>query len=100
MKNISLFMKSIITLAMICIMSVQSNAQWTKIVANAPHSNYGVMLLMSDGRVLCHTTAGTVGDIYDILTPDIHGSYINGTWSSSAESHVWRYAFASQVLMD
>lgn len=77
-----------------------SGGTWTNVTTLAPHDNFGVCFLLSDGRVLCHSTGGVVGDIYDILTPDIHGSYSNGTWSQSAESHRWRFDFSSAVLKD
>src|SRR5690348_15387240 len=73
---------------------------WTALTSPSHYGNNGVCLLLSDGRVLCHTGAVSTGDIYDILTPDIHGSYINGTWSVSAQSQRWRYAFSSDVLKD
>ncbi|MDE3182231.1 MAG: T9SS type A sorting domain-containing protein [Bacteroidota bacterium] len=73
---------------------------WTKVTALAPDANYGISILLSDGRVLCHTDSGSTGDIYDILTPDSHGSYINGTWSQSTQSHRKRFAFSSDVLQD
>ena len=75
---------------------------WAKVTTLAPHNNFGVCLLLSDGRVLCHSdgTPQNLGDIYDILTPDDQGSYINGTWSQSAESHRWRFDFSSDVLQD
>ena len=34
------------------------------------------------------------------LTPDIHGSYVNGTWTSLAPMHYPRQYFASDVLVD
>lgn len=83
--------------------TLQSTAavgSWTSLTNLSPHSNDGACLLLSDGRVLCHSSAVTSGDIYDILTPDIHGSYINGTWSQSAVSQRQRYAFSSEVLQD
>lgn len=77
-----------------------SGGIWTPVASLAPHYNFGVNLLLSDGRVLCHSSGGITGDIYDILTPDINGSYINGTWSQSAESQRWRLFFSSDVLKD
>lgn len=31
---------------------------WTRVTASAPHTNGGVMLVLSDGTVLCKTYAG------------------------------------------
>src|ERR1700761_4100949 len=60
---------------------------WTPVNATAPHYNEGEMLLLSDGTVLCKTSSGGndgIGNTWDKLTPDSHGSYINGTWSTIA----------------
>ncbi|MBL0181698.1 MAG: hypothetical protein IPP96_05135 [Chitinophagaceae bacterium] len=74
---------------------------WTPVTATAPHPNYGVMLLLSDGRVMCKGNEGAgYGKLWDILTPDIHGSYINGTWSTTAAMTDDRLFFSSQVLKD
>src|SRR5256885_15001228 len=69
--------------------TVQVHAQGTltPLTQLAPDPNNGVMLLMTDGTVICHTTnVGYLGDvsIFDRLTPDSTGSYINGTWSQIA----------------
>ncbi|MEO8769019.1 MAG: BNR-repeat neuraminidase N-terminal domain-containing protein [Ferruginibacter sp.] len=76
---------------------------WTPVAATAPHDNHGVMLLLSDGSVICHSNAGGAdgnGTLWDKLTPDIHGSYINGTWSTTAPMNDTRLFFSSQVLKD
>jgi Kelch motif len=60
-------------------------------------------LLLTDGTVIAH--AGSTADWYK-LTPDINGSYVNGTWSQIASLPVingTQYAplyFASAVLPD
>src|SRR6478609_1028250 len=44
---------------------------WKHLPRLAPHYNFGGMLLLSDGTVLCKSGAGGVyGTIYDRLTPD------------------------------
>jgi len=76
---------------------------WTKVTATAPHANHGVMLLLSDGSVICHTNSGGTdgnGTLWDKLTPDATGSYINGTWSTTAPMIDTRLFFSSQVLKD
>ncbi|MEI6815183.1 MAG: T9SS type A sorting domain-containing protein [Bacteroidota bacterium] len=76
---------------------------WTPVAALAPHPNMGITLLLSDGSVMCKTNAGGsdgIGTIWDILKPDIHGSYVNGTWSSTSPMVRSRYAFSSDVMMD
>ena len=75
---------------------------WVPVAATAPHYNEGVMLLLTDGSVLCKTSSGGTGDgtVWDRLTPDSHGSYIHGTWSTIAPMHDERLYFSSQVLTD
>ncbi len=78
------------------------NAQtgtWSMVAAPAPHPNMGVCLLMPDGTVICHNTSGGgEGRGWDRLTPDIHGSYANGTWDTIAAMINDRLFFSSQVL--
>jgi hypothetical protein len=76
---------------------------WTKVTATAPHANHGVMLLLSDGTVMCHTNSGAAdgnGNLWDKLTPDATGSYVNGTWTTTAPMADTRLFFSSQVLKD
>ena len=76
---------------------------WSPLTNQSPDLNYGVMLLLSDGSLICKTISGgndTIGNVWDKLTPDIKGSYINGTWSTIAPMHDTRLYFASQVLKD
>lgn len=76
---------------------------WVPINAIAPDYNAGGLVLLSDGTVLCKTSSGGsdgYGNIYNKLTPDIHGSYINGTWSTIAPMHDTRLYYSTQVLMD
>src|SRR4051812_2199020 len=94
-------MKQIFKLSMLLIFlsfSMRGNAQWTQLTNNALDANNGQLILLSDGRVLCHTNNEPSGDIYDILTPAANGSYVNGTWSRSSQSNQWRYSFPSQML--
>jgi hypothetical protein len=79
---------------------------WTPLTNPPPFGTPGTMLLESDGTVLVHnepdndTTGGT--NEWWKLTPDSHGSYIDGTWSQIASmpaSYTPLY-FASAVLPD
>ncbi|HXI83446.1 MAG TPA: kelch repeat-containing protein [Verrucomicrobiae bacterium] len=70
---------------------------WTALAHNAPGS-VDLMLLLSDGTVMAQQ-AGVSSSWYR-LTPDIHGSYVNGTWTTLAAMHDARLYFASQVLKD
>lgn len=83
--------------------SIINEGLWTQVTATAPHANHGVMLLLSDGTVMCHSSSGGAdgnGTLWDKLTPDINGSYINGTWSTTAPMNDTRLFFSSQVLKD
>ena len=96
----------VMTAAIIGLSAGQASAQigtWTKVKTLAPDPNNGGMLLMTDGSVICHTsTGGTQGDgtIWDRLTPDSTGSYVNGTWSQIAPMTQERFSFSSEVLRD
>ena len=83
--------------------TIVQTGTWTPVAATAPHDNLGLMLLLSDGTVICHTSSGGSdgdGTVWDKLTPNINGSYVNGTWSSIAAMHDTRLFFSSQVLKD
>ena len=58
-------------------------------------------LLLTDGGVLVQN-AGPFGQDAKIfkLTPDIHGSYVNGTWTELASKPFISYAAAQAVLAD
>src|SRR6202451_4571630 len=82
---------------------------WTP-MTNAPPVSFGAMWLLTDGRILLHeepncsgsTCKGKDYTAWYTLTPDINGSYINGTWTQVA-SLPNGYAplyFASAVLQD
>jgi hypothetical protein len=72
---------------------------WTALTNSAPRYNEGVCLLMTDGTVICHTSHGGIyGTGWDRLTPDIHGSYANGTWDTITPMYHDRLYFAAQVL--
>ena len=86
-------------------MTAQSNAvgTWIPVTATAPGQSGGGLILLSDGSVLCKSYSGGtdgLGNIWNKLTPDIHGSYANGTWSSIAPMIDTRLYFSSQLLMD
>jgi Kelch motif len=63
--------------------------------------NGGTMLLLTDGTVLLNECSGGYGtERWWKLTPDVHGSYVNGSWTQAASSHFGRKYFASAVLAD
>ena len=96
--------KAVLLLFCVTVVFSQANGQgtWRAVATTAPHYNAGVMLLLTDGTVICKTSSGgtSEGTRWDRLTPDIHGSYINGTWTTIAAMHDERLYFSSQVLPD
>ena len=62
---------------------------------HSPGGSINVLLLLSDGTVLAQNTDSIR---WYHLTPDIHGSYINGTWSLFSSMHYTRLYFSSDVL--
>src|SRR5580704_10283197 len=92
----------IFLLSTFCFYLSPVNAQtgtWTALTNSSIYPNQGEMLLLTDGTVICDNGNGIgYGTGWDKLTPDIHGSYVNGTWSSIADMNYDRFAFSSQVL--
>ncbi len=88
------------------IFSSKINAQgtWSAVNNLAPNYNGGVMLLLTDGSVIVKTYYGgigiTPGTTWNKLTPDVTGSYKNGTWSTIAAMLNDRLYFSSWVLND
>jgi hypothetical protein len=75
-----------------------------QVIANAPSFNPGAMLLLTDGTLLVQDQGVNNGgtNAWWKLTPDITGSYVNGTWSQVA-SLIAKYQplyFADAVLPD
>jgi hypothetical protein len=66
-------------------------------IANKPGFGASNMLLLTDGSVMCQQQGGAQ---WKKLTPDSHGSYVNGTWSNLAPMHWTRRYYASAVLKD
>ncbi len=103
-KTLFLEISCIIMLLSIFNNHCQAQGTWTQVTATAPHQNVGGFMVLSDGSVLCKSNSGGTptgdGNLWDKLTPDIHGSYINGTWSTIAAMQRTRIFFSSQMLMD
>jgi hypothetical protein len=75
-----------------------SASSWSSVVPGAINPTVTLMLLLPDGTVMA-AAANTSSNWYR-LTPDSHGSYINGTWSNLAPMHYARDFFSSAVLQD
>lgn len=76
---------------------------WTPVAKLAPSASGGVMLLLTDGSVMCKSSSGGgdgVGNVWNKLTPDRNGSYVNGVWAALAPMADTRLYFSSQVLKD
>src|SRR5579859_6212578 len=60
------------------------------------------LLLLSDGTVMAAAIApgADAGNKWYRLTPDSHGSYAAGKWSTLPSMHDTRFAYSSAVLRD
>lgn len=79
--------------------AMAANGQgWTPLVNKPAVDSIQLMVLMTDGSVMVHT----FDDIqtWVKLTPDVKGSYINGTWATLGKMITPRLYFASQVLQN
>ncbi len=90
----------------LCVAFGVANAQtWTR-VSNPPPVNVGAMLMLTDGTVIAHQENDQNGNVATLawykLTPDINGSYVNGTWSeiASLPTGYGPLFFGSAVLPD
>jgi hypothetical protein len=66
-------------------------------LTNQPTFNASTMLLLNDGRVMCQESGGVR---WWSLSPDIHGSYINGAWQQLAPMAHTRLYYGSAVFAD
>jgi hypothetical protein len=68
-------------------------------LTHQPPDGAGVPFLLTDGTVLVQ---GNNDSDWWKLTPDIHGNYVNGTWTqvASLPQNYSPYAFASAVLVN
>jgi hypothetical protein len=64
-----------------------ASVRWTKLT-NQPAFDTDSANLLTDGRVLVHQYNSAN---WWILTPDINGSYVNGTWSAAGSNaeYLW-----------
>lgn len=93
-----------ISLMLICLtLSAHAAGTWTALVRQtpniSPNGNPELMLLLSDGTVMVENDpTGSGGTNWFRLTPDSHGSYVNGTWSLRAPMVYSRAGCASDIL--
>lgn len=88
----------ILTTLFSAVSTSMATGTWTTLQNLAP-GNVELMLLLSDGTVMAREARTNSGAWYR-LTPDVHGSYINGTWSTLAPMNFTREFFSSAVLKD
>jgi len=69
---------------------------WLPLTDPAPAS-IDLLILLSDGTVMAHAFFATN---WYRLTPDSHGSYPNGAWTTIASMHDTRLYYSSDVLRD
>jgi hypothetical protein len=94
-----------IVIALILSSALIQAQQWQGLV-NPPPTEIGAILLLTDGTVIGHEEPDTVETLATVnwykLTPDINGSYVNGTWSQIAPlpTDYCPLYFGSAVLPD
>lgn len=70
-----------------------ASGTWTAL-GTAPPVSVNEALVLSDGTILTDNGSGQCAR----LTPDIHGSYINGTWTQAASMNFSRLFFSTELL--
>src|SRR5580692_2996134 len=75
-----------------------TSASWAPLANLPPGGSVINMLLLTDGTVI--TQSGDDGQHWFKLTPDAHGSYVNGTWTLLAPMSMPRLYFTTNVLQD
>ena len=92
--------KFVLTVVMVLsVVSGTALAQTLKTLKNQPPDGVGLPFQLTDGTVMVQ---GNAGNDWWKLTPDINGSYVNGTWKQLATlpSNYDPYAMSSAVLAD
>ncbi len=90
---------------MVAVSATISAQTWTPL-ANKPKigtTEVGIqmMMLLPDGTVMAQQTPGSgTSSAWFRLTPDIHGSYVNGTWTQLASMNQQRLFYSSVVLQN
>src|ERR1035441_2549043 len=86
---------------LLCLLAAFASGQsWTPVAQPYPGSGAGAAFLLTDGTVMIHQEQSS-DDAWYKLTPDINGSYANGTWSAAASIPFYSpLFFGSAVLPD
>jgi len=106
--NLLLLMKKhlLIFISILCISSYSSaQSTWNTLTNQSPDYSAGLMILLTNGTVMCLTSdsSGMVsqdGNTWDLLTPDSTGSYLNGTWTQLPPMHDTRLYCSSWIMPD
>ena len=69
---------------------------WKPVASTSPGTYLDTMLLLTDGSIMI--LSADDNQTWLKLTPDSHGSYLNGTWSVLGKMGIPRLYFAAQVL--
>jgi len=74
------------------------SASWTALANLPPGGSVINLLLLSDGTIMAQS--GDDGWHWFKLTPDAQGSYVNGTWTTTAPMSFPRIYFSTNILQD
>jgi hypothetical protein len=91
-----------VTVLLVSLVGVGAAQSWQPLT-HQPNFTGGTLLLLTDGTVMVHHEDANGGySDWHKLTPDINGSYVNGTWTqvASLPSNYGPMSFASAVLAD
>jgi len=98
-RNGSCILSKLLTAAVaLLVMSCPSLAQTLTPLVNQPMNGIDLAFLMTDGTVVAQDYINPA--YWWKLTPDINGSYVNGTWHRLANLAYAPYASSSAVLAD
>lgn len=85
-----------VLLAGACALTPAQTGSWTPLATQAPET-IGYAILLSDGTVMAQ---GYANNTWYRLSPDSHGSYVNGTWTTLAPMNDTRLFFFAQLVKD
>ena len=87
-----------IAVSIFLLASLLSAQSWTPVAKKYPGSGAGAAFLLTDGTVMVHQEQTTT-DAWYKLTPDINGSYANGTWSQTASISFYSPLFFGAAVL-
>jgi hypothetical protein len=97
------YLASVFTVVLLLMMAtrpIMAAGTWIPVTHPAPGAVV-LMLLLPDGTVMtANIPYSGIGKAWYKLTPDSHGSYANGTWTTLSSMHDTRLWYSSQVLQN